>query len=265
MNNHSKPCPICSSNTVIFKEVDVDLRWKIQYSSCRKCGLIHSFDHSFFETVLYSDHYFEDVDSGWKERDDEIYNIFIRHFKKGKPLRVLDIGSGKNYFVSRLVQTGYDANGIDTHSEPVFAKDHFYRDFSALPYSTFDVIVLLEVVEHFISPFEEFKQLLKYLSPNGKIFLSTVIHRGKNQSSTNWYINPCYGHVTIWSMKAFFNIFSQSGFKCATIYRAGNLQIWDRTPGSLFNQWSIQCMISPIRSALGRIRYRFKERFHDLF
>jgi cyclopropane fatty-acyl-phospholipid synthase-like methyltransferase len=265
MEDHSRLCPICSGNMQIFKEVDIDLRWKIQYHYCQNCGLIHSFDHPFFDTVLYEDHFFENVDRGWRERDDEIFALFDRHFRKVKSLRVLDIGSGKNYFVSRLVQAGYNAYGVDPYSEPVYAKDHFFGDLNSLPYSSFDVIVLLEVVEHFISPIEEFERLMKYLNPNGKIFISTVIRRDRSQSSTDWYINPCYGHVTIWSMKALFNIFSKFGFKSVTIYRAGNLQIWDKTPGSFFKLWPIQCNISSIRSALGRIRYRLKERFHDLF
>jgi len=241
-----------------FKEVKLDINWRIQYNFCQKCGVIHSFDHSFFDTVLYSGHYFEDVDSGWKERGDEIFVVFDRHFRKKKPLRVLDIGSGKNYFVSRLIQAGYDAYGVDGNSEPLFAKDRFYGDFGDLPYTSFDVIILVEVLEHLISPMEELEGFLRYLSPIGKILFTTVIYRKRRQSSTEWYINPQYGHATIWSMRALSYIFSKFGFKNAEIYRSGNLQIWDRTPGSLFNLWSIQCNISSVRSVFGHIRFRLK-------
>jgi SAM-dependent methyltransferase len=177
----------------------------------------------------------------------------------------LDVGSGKNYFVSRLLEAGYDAHGIDVHSEPVFAKDNFYRNIGELPYESFDVIVLLEVVEHLISPLEEIEHFTEHLSPNGKIFLSTVIFHEGTKDSTNWYINPRFGHVTIWSMKSLSKIFLKFGFESASIYRSGNLQIWDRMPSSIINSWDFQGVIYPIRSMIGHIRYQIQSRFHDLF
>ncbi len=261
----TRTCPVCSGSMQFFREEHIAHEWTIQYLICQNCGLIHSFNHSFFDTVLYSEHYFEDVDSGWKERGDEIFAVFDRHFHNKKPLRVLDIGSGKNYFVSRLVEAGYDAYGVDAYSEPIFAIDRFYRDFGSLPYISFDVVVLLEVVEHLISPVKELEGFLKYLNPDGKIFLTTVIYRKRSLTPVEWFINPQYGHVTIWSMGAMSSIFSKFGFKNAHIYRFGNLQIWDRTPGSLINNWFIQSNISTARTVLGRIRFRVEVRLHDLF
>jgi SAM-dependent methyltransferase len=265
MDPLNRICPVCSGEMQLFKEEVVTADWTIRYLICQDCELIHSFDHSFFENVLYSDHYFEEVDSGWKKRGDEILAVFDRHFENKKPIKVLDIGSGQNYFVARLLQAGYDAYGIDTHSEPLFATDHFYRNYASLPYDSFDVIVLLEVIEHLISPLQEFEAFAGYLNPSGKLLLTTVVFHKSHPVSASWFINPRFGHVSVWSMRALSIIFSKSGFKNASIYRSGNLQIWDRTPGSFLNRWSIQSRISPVRSLLGRTRFIAKEKFHDLF
>jgi SAM-dependent methyltransferase len=264
IQNPKKPCPVCAGDMHGFKETDIDKKWKILFCQCQNCGLIHSFEDSFYKSVLYSNHYFQDVDSGWKERGNEFSAIFDRHFRKHKPLKVLDIGSGTNYFVSRLVQAGYDAYGVDAHSEPVYAKDRFYRDFDILPNDSFDVIILLEVIEHLTAPLEELEGFFSRLKDNGKVFFTTMIYWKKRQKSMEWYINPQFGHATIWSMGALSKIFCRFKFKTASIYRSGNLQIWDRTPGSLLNTWQVQANISRVRAVFGHLLFRLKAGFDDL-
>lgn len=253
-------CPICSEYTHEFKRDKITEELVIQYQICQSCGLIHSFDHAFFETILYRDNYFDDIDSGWKNRSDQMFSILDKFFSNKKPLVILDIGAGTNYLVHRLEQAGYDAYGLDAHSEALYAKDRFFRDFKSLPTSKFDLIVLFEVMEHLVHPMEEIKQFLEFLKPSGQIMFSTVLYNPNRHKSVDWYVNPRFGHVTIWSINALHHIFDELEFRQATMYRLGNIQIWSRLPGPLINRWTVQKNFGYIRSYLGHLRYLLRRK-----
>ena len=100
----------------------------------------------------------------------------------GERQRILDIGGGEGYVSSKLRQRGCTVTGCDwrideemrRRYDTVFAVNLNVPDFTQLIGQHFDVILLLDVIEHLVSP-EHFMQLLHRFSviDNPRVIITT--------------------------------------------------------------------------------------------
>lgn len=98
---------------------------------------------------------------------------------KGPPAKVLELGCSHGSFVALLKMAGYDASGMEMSPWVVdFAKTTFDIPVSLGPIEAgasgddkFDVIVLMDVLEHLPSPKETMAIALNILKPNGLIMI----------------------------------------------------------------------------------------------
>ena len=103
------------------------------------------------------------------------------------PASILDYGCGNGEFVSYMQSQGRDAAGYDAYS----------NEFGTPPARLFDVVTLIEVVEHLTAPFADLDKIYGLLNPGGMVYIET--------SFSNWvgrdhpYCNPKIGHCTIFS------------------------------------------------------------------
>ncbi|MBS3169559.1 class I SAM-dependent methyltransferase [Candidatus Woesearchaeota archaeon] len=93
--------------------------------------------------------------------------------KTAKTSKILDAGCGQGLLVQHFQQQGYNITGIDAFygSEYVQKGDLLQNDF---PNNQFDLILCLDVIEHFPFPEQEtlIKELTRILTPKGKIIWS---------------------------------------------------------------------------------------------
>lgn len=89
--------------------------------------------------------------------------------------RILDFGCFDGFFVRSMRDAGLDAYGCDWNrlavargKEAFGLEDRLSRD----PDGTYDVIVALEVIEHFTDPRAFFAAITPHLAPDGMIVLS---------------------------------------------------------------------------------------------
>lgn len=98
------------------------------------------------------------------------------------PARVLELGSAHGGFVALLRQAGYDAIGLDLSPAIVeLARKTFdvpmltgpIESQATLEPGSFDVIVMMDVIEHLPDPKGTIEHCLKLLKPDGILMLQT--------------------------------------------------------------------------------------------
>jgi len=115
------------------------------------------------------------------------------------PEKVLDIGCAKGYLVSLLDESGVDAYGVDVSSYAIscapekiknklFALDISKKRFP-FPDNLFDLIIILEVVEH-LNSFEHLSgEIRRTLKPGGHLLLTTPTPWGRHAKADKTHIN----------------------------------------------------------------------------
>lgn len=101
--------------------------------------------------------------------------------RKQKP-RILEIGCGAGYLTYALRQAGYDATGADLSTEAIQqatrAFGPFYKQLDILaqdspPDDYYDVIIMLELIEHVPDPAAFMTSAKRLLKPHGELFVTT--------------------------------------------------------------------------------------------
>lgn len=111
--------------------------------------------------------------------------LHIRHhFGEKKALKILDIGCGGGLVCEPLARLGYEVTGIDQSPEAIrVAQQHSAEQGLNINYlcqdiedlqEKFDVITILEVLEHADDPATLLNQVKQHLAPKGLVFFSTL-------------------------------------------------------------------------------------------
>lgn len=159
---------------------------------------------------------------------------FIRILGGVQPqnLRLLDIGCAYGYFVEMALKAGFDAYGIDpsAHAVERAKSKHNGRIQEGtigsviFPGDTrFDIITMLDVVEHLADPRTDLQKAVHLLAPDGRMLIAT----GDTESlaakllGRRWtfYIPP--QHLFFFNRKNFTTLLFQSGLEPVTWLRVG--------------------------------------------
>ena len=111
------------------------------------------------------------------------YGTFLSYLEshcQGKG-HLLDVGCGAGFFLKVAVEAGWRGTGIDLSPDAAaFARDRLNLNVvagrmqdSRLPENTFDVVTLLETIEHLFDPTSVLRQAHRVLRPGGLIAIST--------------------------------------------------------------------------------------------
>lgn len=95
--------------------------------------------------------------------------------------KLLDCGCSSGLFVKAALQHGFEASGFD-YSKAAIAQatsdglDAFQAHVDEIPVddNTYDVVTLIQVVEHFDHPLLAMKELRRVLKPGGMLYMETV-------------------------------------------------------------------------------------------
>lgn len=146
---------------------------------CQDCNFIQ-FDDSI--DVLHYYQEFEDAsyDAGHKSRSMQFQKILKTihcYISKG---RLLDIGAGNGLLVQRALQMGYFAEGIEPSQWLQQKAENEYNlpvYFGTFPnpkcLGPYDIITLIDVIEHVSQPLTLLKEIRKAITPNGILVLNT--------------------------------------------------------------------------------------------
>ncbi len=199
-------CRCCGSSHVTLRgrKPGEFLRREFEFYACADCGFLMVEPFSGFE--IYNDAYYRgagpdpyvDYESEYRDwqRSDRMLefrdlaaiserHLVARGAGSAAPVRLLDFGCGAGGFLKYLRDrrtlagrslelTGHD---VGSYADQLRTKDGFrILDLDALarePDGSYDVISLIEVIEHLPAPLEPMRLIARLLRPGGLLLLTT--------------------------------------------------------------------------------------------
>ena len=182
----------------------------------------------------------------WNHDDGEnsftyLFNSLKKKYsiESNKSLIHLDLGCG-NGFLTNHISTffkethGYDVSesGINLAKKRNNLNEKYFltdKNLSNIEKNYYDIVTLLEVIEHVYDPHEFLVNIKSKMKKKGKIIISTPFHgyfKNLAIALTNKFdhhFNPLWlhGHIKFFSKRTIIQILEDNGFKINTIYYSG--------------------------------------------
>ena len=224
-------CPICESGSTPLFYAGGHRMYR-----CINCSLafVHPMPSEGFLIKFYSKFHRETTQGGYydfiEERMKSDFSYKIRQIKSYLPeknLRLIDVGSGKGFFVKRCNDAGIDAIGVDlSDTATKFAKSKLgvsaingkIEDLSDR-LEPADVVTFWATIEHLRNPFDTLHAIKKVLAPGGLLFLDTGIGNDWLDKLlpgyVQWYDPPQHLHVH--SKQSISILLEKCGFKVVKV------------------------------------------------
>lgn len=220
-------CPACCGNRfVIWGE-----KGGYVLSRCRRCGVIFTCLEDGGGLSGFYDSYY---DYSQFEIPDVVTASLERLVRSFEPLRRtgrwLDIGFGEGGVLRVAERHGWSCYGLDIAPQAleygarrgwVVAADAATDD--RFPEQGFDVITMIEFIEHVPQSAGFFQMAKRLLRPGGLLYLTTPNAASLNRRllGLEWSIFSPPEHVTIWTAKGVAIALAAAGFQCRRVRTEG--------------------------------------------
>jgi hypothetical protein len=204
-------------------EPDDEPKDLVPYNLCPRCGFLFSdladaWSKDQWRQAIYKPHRFAkgrfapddspslDEDEAARGMDAFRMGEGIAQYFSGrqKTLRVLDFGSGGD---PGLIGRAFQAQGFD-----LVSYDPYLDTVAEPPDGAFDLILVIEVIEHLVDLDTFGAQLRARLKPRGMLWIQTLLHPEPSAKTLeSWYVTPHNGHFSIFTIEALWFLFRRFG------------------------------------------------------
>jgi 2-polyprenyl-3-methyl-5-hydroxy-6-metoxy-1,4-benzoquinol methylase len=216
-------CPICNSANTI----ELFVKDNIIYLKCKSCFFVFSkpsVNVNFQENIEdFEDVYLQYFDAN--ATDQKNFNLLLSRLEKTLDLfksKILDIGCGSGKFVNYLSERKIDCYGVEP-SQPLYNKylkgdNKFYNstidDFSKSSNIKFDVITLLDVLEHIEYPSAFIDHIIQLQAPNGYLIIEIPLYGSwlSKISGKNWHFFNKY-HLSYFTKSRLISLMNEKGYE----------------------------------------------------
>lgn len=202
-------CPACYKFEIReHPDTHIIERKGIEYVKCWNCNTI------FSEMLDNSDKVGgnEEISRNLSANNTRVERVKYMLSFTPAPHFVLDYGCGHGYLVN-------DLDAIDHIS--AFGYDKYDPRQTYIPDIKFDMVTMVEVIEHMSAPFEDLQKIYELLKPGGFIMIETSFTDVADELGIQYedfeYIDPYLGHCTIFSHKGLDIVMRRFNFVLDTI------------------------------------------------
>lgn len=194
---------------------EVDKYYKKEFYSTKKY-----FNNASLKVQMQDKEFF---DSRWKN----MYSKFNLLLKKKDKISMLDVGCGWAQSLIYFKKKGYECYGFDPSKEAIeyalknkiIARQSFIEDMNVFGNKKFDIITLINVLEHLRDPIEALVKIKKLLKSGGIILIDVPndfnefqIVGAKVHKLKNWWIAPPR-HLNYFSNTTLCKVLKNLGYK----------------------------------------------------
>ena len=224
-------CPLCGH----FEFKKVFTKFSLSVVRCQQCSLLFTNPRLIEAKIMsrYSDDYFfkeylpvleaslngSDL-TPIKNQFRLFLQIIERFYMPGKKL--LEIGCGAGFFLYFAREAGWQVEGIEYIDVAAkYARDKFdlnvqqgkFEEFSF--HEEFDLIALLETLEHLREPCLSLKKIYRWLKPGGILLLSTPDYQSLSRFflGINWAVLSPADHLFYFTRDTINRLLKASGFE----------------------------------------------------
>jgi 2-polyprenyl-3-methyl-5-hydroxy-6-metoxy-1,4-benzoquinol methylase len=192
---------------------------------CMTCGLVYALDARTPKEL--AGEYAEMADPGYLEEEEgrrhQARMILAEIAKVARPGgRLLDVGCGPGLFLDEARKKGWDAAGLDLSTwARKWGKEHYGVDIAtgtleevSFPAGSFDVVVMLDVIEHLKDPKTTLAEARRILKNGGVLCVSTpdIESFWSRLLGARWWGINKY-HLFYFSQKTLGHLFEKTGFR----------------------------------------------------
>lgn len=220
-------CPVCQAEK--FKKLEKYAHAHLV--KCTNCEMVLSNQHPKQSELVefYSDGY--DLTKYYSPITEQRYLELLGEFEAYRNTsKLLDIGCGYGFFLETAKQNNWDVTGVEITDDAVKActskglrMHHGTLETAHFQDETFDVIVLIETIEHVIQPEKLITEIHRVLRPGGLVYLTTpnfnAINRYRLKAQYDVIQYPL--HLSYFTPKTLQRFFESNGFETQEIASSG--------------------------------------------
>jgi Methyltransferase domain len=233
-------CRLCGGTAHLRFEGQLLERHRVQYFECQDCGSLQTEAPHWLDEA-YADSNLSPLDTGAAQRNLNNLGAVLALARWLGLTRILDHGGGDGLLVRMLRDRGLDGHVLDRHARPKYAMG-FGQAGPEAP----ELVTAFEVLEHFVHPKDELRQLFD--GRPSALLISTDAWEG--QGPGWWYLAPDTGqHVFFYSRRALAQVAAEQGFQ---LLRVGGYWLFLRH--GCFAAWRVRAARQLLSSRLRRLR-----------